>query len=160
MLSAEQLQMRLPIHISHQNAAQLLWSTSRVHFHCATIYIQLCNRLSSISTLLFSVRANELPLKNEAQALNWQLYINILQPKFQVIIFCNYYPGTPILNPPHNLKKTIVRWNRRLLCMHNINGLPIVKDAVDRWKKSCYWCNTCGTTHRRTSVGLPPLISG
>ncbi len=37
MLSAEQLQMKLPIHVSHQNAVQLLWSASRVHFHCATI---------------------------------------------------------------------------------------------------------------------------
>ncbi len=30
--SAEQLQMRLPIHVSHQSAAQLLWGASRVHF--------------------------------------------------------------------------------------------------------------------------------
>ncbi len=37
MLSAEQLQMRLPIQVSHQNAVQLLWSASTVHFHCATI---------------------------------------------------------------------------------------------------------------------------
>ncbi len=36
MLSAEQLQMRLPIHSSHQNAVQLLWSASTVNFHCAT----------------------------------------------------------------------------------------------------------------------------
>ncbi len=34
MLSAEQ---RLPIHVSHQNAVQLLWSATTVHFHCATI---------------------------------------------------------------------------------------------------------------------------
>ncbi len=59
MLSAEQLQMRLLIHVSHQNAVQLLWSASTVHFHCATInvhgsvtqlrcemHFQLCNRLS------------------------------------------------------------------------------------------------------------------
>ncbi len=59
MLSADQLQMRLPIHVSHQSAAQLLWSTSRVHFPCAAIYVHgsvthltyemhfhLCNRLS------------------------------------------------------------------------------------------------------------------
>ncbi len=59
MLSVEQFQMRLPIHVSHQSAAQLLWSASRVHFHCATINVhesvtqltcemhcQLCNRLS------------------------------------------------------------------------------------------------------------------
>ncbi len=44
--------------IRQQNAAQLLWSSSRVHFHCATInvhgsvtqlscemHFQLCNRL-------------------------------------------------------------------------------------------------------------------
>ncbi len=37
MLSAEQLQMRLPIHVGHQNAEQFLWSTSTAHFHCATI---------------------------------------------------------------------------------------------------------------------------
>ncbi len=37
MHSAEQLQTRLPIHVSHQNAVQLLWSASTVHFHCATI---------------------------------------------------------------------------------------------------------------------------
>ncbi len=37
MLWAEQLQMRLPIHFSHQNAVQLLWSASTVHFHFATI---------------------------------------------------------------------------------------------------------------------------
>ncbi len=30
----EQLQMRFPIHVSDQSAAQLLWSTPRVHFHC------------------------------------------------------------------------------------------------------------------------------
>ncbi len=57
MPSAEQLQMRLPIHVSHQNAAQLLWSACRIHFHCATInvhgyvtkltcemHFQLCSR--------------------------------------------------------------------------------------------------------------------
>ncbi len=37
MLLAEQLQMRLPIHVSHQNAGQLLCSASTVHFHCAII---------------------------------------------------------------------------------------------------------------------------
>ncbi len=35
--SAEQLQMRLPIHVSHQSAAQLLWGASRVHFFRATL---------------------------------------------------------------------------------------------------------------------------
>ncbi len=30
MLSAEQLQMRLPIHVSHQNAEQLLWKNDCV----------------------------------------------------------------------------------------------------------------------------------
>ncbi len=57
MLSAEQLQMTLPIHVSHQIAAQLLWNASWVHFHCAKInvrgsvtqltcemHFQLCNR--------------------------------------------------------------------------------------------------------------------
>ncbi len=39
MPSAEQLQMRLPIHVSHQSAAQLLWSACRKHFHCATINV-------------------------------------------------------------------------------------------------------------------------
>ncbi len=56
MFSAEQLQMRLPIHYSHHSAAQFLKSASRVHFHCATInvhgsvtqltcemHVQLCN---------------------------------------------------------------------------------------------------------------------
>ncbi len=33
--SAKQLHMRLPIHVSHQSAAQLLRSASRIHFHCA-----------------------------------------------------------------------------------------------------------------------------
>ncbi len=37
MLPAEQLQIKLAIHVSHQGAAQLLRSASRVHFHCATI---------------------------------------------------------------------------------------------------------------------------
>ncbi len=59
MLSAEQLKMRLPIHVSHQSAAQLLWSAPRVHFHLATtnvhgsvtqptcdMHFQLCYRLS------------------------------------------------------------------------------------------------------------------
>ncbi len=66
--------------------------------------------------MLFSVRANELRLENEVPTLSWKLYMNILQPKLQVIIFvffinfcCNlrliYYPATPILNPPHTPKK-------------------------------------------------------
>ncbi len=69
MLSAEQLQMRLPIHVSHQSAAQLLWSASRVHFHCTTInvhgsvtqftcemHFQLCNRdLQPAPHLLVSI---------------------------------------------------------------------------------------------------------
>ncbi len=25
-------------------------------------------------------------------------------------------------------------------------------------KESRYWCDTCGTTHRRTNVELPPLV--
>ncbi len=77
MLSAEQLQMRLLIHVSHQNAAHLLRSASRV------------------------------------PTLSWKSYMNMLQPKLQVIICCNArlidYPGTPILNPLHTPKKTIVR---------------------------------------------------
>ncbi len=48
----------------------------------------------------------------------------ILQLKIQVIIYCYiwliYYPGTPILNPFHTPKLTIVRWNHRLLYMHSI----------------------------------------
>ncbi len=113
-----------------------MWSASRVHFHCVTInvhgsvkltcemHFHLCYWLSLVSTLLFSVRANELPLKNEVPTLSWKLYMHILQPKLQVIICCNvrliYYPGTSILNPPHTSKKTIVRWNHRLLYMHSI----------------------------------------
>ncbi len=59
MLSAEHLQMRLPIPVSHQSAALLLWSASRVYFHCAAIIVhgsvtqltcemhfELCNGLS------------------------------------------------------------------------------------------------------------------
>ncbi len=58
ILSAKQLQMRLPIHVSLQGAAQLLWSASGVHFHYDIInvhgsaqltcemHFQLCNRLS------------------------------------------------------------------------------------------------------------------
>ncbi len=109
------MQTRLPIHVSHQSAAQLLWRASRVHIHCGTInvdgsvtqltcemHFKLCNRLS-VSTLLFSVRANELHLEKEVPTLSWKLYVNILQPKLQVIICCNvrliYYPGSPIFNP-------------------------------------------------------------
>ncbi len=134
MLSAEQLQMKLPIHVSNPEAGQLLWSVSRVHFHCAIInvhgsvtqltcevHFQLRNRLSWVSTLLFSVRSNELRLENEVPTLSWKLYMNILQPKIQVIIICNvrliYYPGTPILNPLHTPTKIIVRCNHRLLYM-------------------------------------------
>ncbi len=42
--------------------------------------------------------------ENEVPTISWKLYMNILQPKLQVIICCNvrliYYPGTPILTPP------------------------------------------------------------
>ncbi len=57
MAAAEPLQMRLPIYVSHQSAAQFLWSACRIHFYCATInvhgyvtqltcemYFQLCSR--------------------------------------------------------------------------------------------------------------------
>ncbi len=111
--------MRLPIHVSHQSAAQLLRSASRVHFHCAInvhgsvtqltreMHFQYCNRLLKVSTLLFSVRANKLPLENELPTLSRKLYMNILQPKLHVIICCNvrliYYPGTPHFQPtPHH----------------------------------------------------------
>ncbi len=59
MLTAEQLQMRLPIHVSHQIAVQLFWSAPRVHFYRATVnvhgsvtqigckmHFQVCSRLS------------------------------------------------------------------------------------------------------------------
>ncbi len=98
MLSVEQLQMRLPFHVSHQSAAQLLWSPSRVYFHCTKInvhgsatqitcemHFQSCYQLSYVSTLLFSVRANELPLENEVPTLGWKLYMNILQPKLYLL---------------------------------------------------------------------------
>ncbi len=50
--------------------------------------------------------------------------MNKLQTNLQVTTCCNvrliYYPGTSILNPLHTPKKTIVRWNHRLLYMHSI----------------------------------------
>ncbi len=59
--------------------------------------------------LLFSVRANELRSENEVPTLSWKFYMNILQPKLQVIICCNlrliYYPATPIPNPLRTPKK-------------------------------------------------------
>ncbi len=59
------------------------------------------------------VKANEFPLENEVPTLNWKLYMNILQPKLQVIICRNErlidYPGTPILNPLRTQNETIVR---------------------------------------------------
>ncbi len=62
-----------------------------------------------MSTLLFSLRANELRLENEVPTLSWKLYMNLLQPKLKVIIYCNlrliYHPATPILNPLHTPKK-------------------------------------------------------
>ncbi len=77
------------IHVNHQDAAQFLWSASRVHVHCATIdvyryateltramHYQLFNHLSQVSSLLFCVRANDLPLENEVPAVSWKLYRN------------------------------------------------------------------------------------
>ncbi len=167
MLSAEQLQMRLLIHVSHHSAAQLLWSASRFRFHRGTnnvhgsvtqltceMHFQLCNRLSQVSTLLFSVRANELNLENEVSTLNWKLYMKILQPNLQVILFvffvnicCNlrliYYPATPILNPPHTPKKDKSKVESRIIIhAQHYNASPIVNIAADRWKKLCYWCDT------------------
>ncbi len=59
--------------------------------------------------MLFSVKAEELPLENEVPTLSWKLYMNILQPKLKVIICCNlrlfYHPATPIINPLHTPKK-------------------------------------------------------
>ncbi len=67
--------------------------------------------------LLFSERANELRLENEVQTLSWKVFMNILQPNLQVIIFvsfCQYLlsftahlpPGNPHpLNPLHTPKK-------------------------------------------------------
>ncbi len=106
MPAAEQLQMRLPIHVSHQSAVELLWSACRIHFHCATINVHgyvtqlTCEMPFQLrSTLLFSVRANKPPLEYEVPTLSWKLYMNILQSKLQVIICCNlrliYYPGIP-----------------------------------------------------------------
>ncbi len=75
------------IQINHQNAAQFLWGASRVHVHCVTIdvcryvteltrvmHYQLLNYLSQVSSLVFSVRANDLPLENEVPAVSWKLY--------------------------------------------------------------------------------------
>ncbi len=87
----------------------------------------------------------------------------ILQPKLQVMTCCNvrlmYYPGTPILNPPHIQKDNSMVESHRLLCVHSIK-MPkmIAKDAVDRCK-SLYWCETFGTTRRSMSAVLPPLVS-
>ncbi len=89
--------------------------------------------------------------------------MNILQPKLQVIICCDvrliYYLGTPILTPLHTPKKDNCKLESQIIihAKHN-NALPIVNDAVDRWKESRHWCDTCGTTRRRTSVELPPIV--
>ncbi len=112
--------MKLPIHVSHQSAAQLLWSATRVCFNYATnnvygsvtqltceMHFQLCNRLSSVSMLLFSVKANELPLENEVPTLSWKLSMNILQPEQQVIFGVMYGSfTTPV--PPFSTHSTPV----------------------------------------------------
>ncbi len=123
MLSVEQLQMGLPIHASHQSAAQLLWSASRVHFPCAIIHVHLWLSLRVKYTSSYAMACRRFrrcyffkgPWTSfRKSGTNSQLEILHEYTLAQkVIICCNvqliYYPGTPILNPRHTRKKIIVR---------------------------------------------------
>ncbi len=92
------------------------WST----WLCESAYV--CTALPAMQSVVVDfvtvifLRTNDLPLENKVLALSWKLYTHVLQPKLHVIICCNvrlmYYPSTPILDPPHTPKKTIVRWNQ------------------------------------------------
>ncbi len=79
MLPAEQLQMRLPIHASHQSAAQLFWSASRVHFHCATINVH-----GSVTQLTCEIVVI--------------IYYNIFLPLFLTLLSDNFVLLSPL--PP------------------------------------------------------------
>ncbi len=91
-------------------------------FPCA-LHFQLCNHLSYVPLLIFSVRANDLSLEIKEPAFGGKLYIYILQPNRQVVLSCNallmYYPGTSILDLSHIPKKCKVKCHR-WLHMHSI----------------------------------------
>ncbi len=74
----------------------------------------------------------------------------------------SHCPPLPILNQLHTPKKNNIMVES-LIIRHaqHYHACPIVKDAADRWKKSQYRCDTCGTTRRRTSWAYTtcPLVN-
>ncbi len=50
MHSAKLLQLRQPIHVSHQNFARRLWSSLRVHL--TALYMNVCTALPAMQSLV------------------------------------------------------------------------------------------------------------